>query len=59
MKDKIGEERFVPTHIVFGVILRFPVICTQFPVQKRRREVLAAAQDEVIAIIAGMKIVTF
>lgn len=51
MNETIRENGLFPTHLVFGVIPRFPVI-TDIAAQRERMELLAAAQEEMNTMIA-------
>lgn len=58
MNDRMGEKRLVPARLIFLVIPRFLIISGHLPGQKERIKVLAAAKDEMSAIIAESTMVT-
>lgn len=56
MNDTVRKKGLVFSRVVFGIILRLPVIPTELPKQKNRMEIVAKTQTKINAITAERKI---
>lgn len=58
MNDTIDHNGLVPSLLVFGVIPRFPILCSEFPTQRERMKILSEARIEMNTTIAEKRIAT-
>ena len=56
MNDTNGDKGLVPSLVVFGIILRSPIISSDIPAQKERMLALSKAQMEINAVVAERRI---
>ena len=56
MVDTNGDNGLVPSLVVFGIILRFPIISSDIPAQKEWTLALSKAQMEMNAVVAERRI---
>lgn len=56
MNGTLGENRLVPSKLVFGIIPRFSIKSYDLPGPQERVEILANAEIEMISIVAERKL---
>lgn len=56
--NAIGENGFIPSRLVFEILLRFPIISSELPTERERIEIIANAPMKMNAINAKRKIST-
>lgn len=56
MNDTIGDNRLVPSRLVFGILLRFPIINSELPDRKERLEAIKLVQAEMNSIVAERRV---
>lgn len=56
ISDTIGIDGLIPPLLVFGIILRFPIIAMELPTKNKRMKVLAEEKAEYWTIAATQRV---